>query len=438
MPDNARTSRRRTSYLAAASTPLYFVLSNGALCNGALGNGESAQSDDRRNQEEEHFYLGEEIVYDDNLFRTARTDMDTLPVDPSDPNSPLRTVAREDYSNRITLGLGNNFQMGQHALKLRGRVYDVRYNDNDYLDYTGGDASALFDFRLLARLSGRLSGGYNRRLADFANTLGTARDLIESANYNATLRYEIGPRWSISASGGRFETEHDLATRRLQNVETDLGRLSLDYTTPSFHAFGIEYRYADATFPNAIVAPGSSASSSDYEENGALARFTYTATVRTQIRLSGGYVERERPADAQARYSGDVWRAEIDWKPREKFSTLFAAWRELRAYTDVESDYFISDGYSLAPSWSPTEKIQLELTVSYEDQEYLTTRTLDALPTDAPRDDEVLAGEFTLTYKPRDQLAIALSYRGSDRDSTRVNRRYDAQAAGLAIRWSVF
>lgn len=429
MPTRAHSPRHRTLSLAVASTPLFVALSNVAL---------AAQSGNRGDQQEEHLYFGDQIVYDDNVFRSAENEIELVPINPADPNSPTRPAAREDYANRMTLGLGNNFQMGQHALKLRGRVYDVRYNDNDYLDYTGGDASALFDFRLLTTLSGRLSGTYNRTLADFANTLVNARDLIESTNYNAMLRYEIGPRWSISASGGRIETEHDLITRRQENLEADLGRVSLDYVTPSFHSFGIEYRYVDATFPNAIIAPGSTASSSDYEENGALARFTYTATVRTQIRLSGGYVERERPADAEATYSGDIWRAEIDWKPREKFSTLFAAWRELKAYTDAESDYFISDGYSLGPSWSPTEKIQLGLTVSYEDQEYLTTRTLDAQPTDPQRNDDLLSGLFTLTYKPRDQLAIELSYRGNDRDSNRVNRRYDAQTAGLAIRWSVF
>lgn len=416
----AHSIRHQTLYLAIAS-----ILSNVAL---------AAEKDPR----EEHFYLGEQIVYDDNVFRSADNEIETVPINPADPNSLTRPVAREDYSNRITLGLGNDFHMGRQALKLRGRVYDVRYNDNDYLDYTGGDASAMFDFRLLTMLSGRLSGSYNRTLADFANNLGNARDLIEGTNYNGLLRYEIGPRWSISASGGRIETEHDLVTRRQENLEADVGRLSLDYATPSYHSFGIEYRYTDAKFPNAIIAPGASASASDYEENTALARFTYTATIRTQIRLSGGYVERERPADSEATYSGDIWRAEIDWKPREKFSTLFAAWRELRAYTDAESDYFISDGYSLGPSWSPTEKILMSLTVSYEDQEYLTVRALDGLPPDAERNDDLFSGLFTLTYKPRDQLAIELSYRGSDRDSNRINRRYDAQTAGLSIRWSVF
>lgn len=419
MPTMARTLRRRTLCLAAAST---------ALCNVAT----AAQPE----KKEEHLFISEQFVYDDNLFRAPETsDPDAIPGDPGAPDATTRGLSREDYSNRITLGLGDDMQFGRQTLKLRGRVHDVRFDENDYLDHTAGDASALFDFRLLGSWSGRLSGTYNRALADFANTLGTTKDLIETANYNAALRYEIGPRWSLSANGGRIETRHALATRRQQNLEADLGRVSLDYVTPSFHSFGVEYRYLDARFPNAVPDPGSF--SSDYEENGALARFTYTATVRTQIRLSGGYVERERPDTDEGSYSGDVWRAEIDWKPREKFSTLFAAWRELRAYTDIESDYFVSDGFSLAPTWSPVEKITLAFSVSYEDQEYLTSRVLDLNATNAPRNDEVLSAFASFTYRPRDHLAFELSYRGSDRDSNRINRRYDAQTAGISIRWSV-
>jgi len=78
----------------------------------------------------------------------------------------------------------------------------------------------------------------------------------------------------------------------------------------------------------------------------------------------------------------------------------------------------------------------LTLTASYEDQEYLNTRDVELIG--GQRNDDVLTGLFTFTYKPRDQLALELSYRGSDRDSNRINRRYDAQVAGIALRWSVF
>jgi hypothetical protein len=421
MPTLARTLRRKTLCLAAAGT---------ALCNIAT----AAQLE----EEEEHLFISEQLVYDDNLFRAAEgSDPGVIPGDPTDPGAtPGLVRSREDYSNRITVGIGDDMQFGRHTLKLKGRMHDVRFDENDYLDHTAGDASALFDWRMLSSWSGRLSATYKRTLADFANTLGTAKDLIETTNYNASLRYALGPRWSITANGGRVETEHDLAAREQENLEADLGRISLDYVTPSFHSFGVEYRYVDAKFPNAIPDPTGN-STRDYEENGALARFTYTATVRTQIRLSGGYVERERPGQEEGNYSGDVWRAEIDWKPREKFSTLFAAWRELRAYTDIESDYFVSDGFSVGPTWSPVEKLTFALTVSYEDQEYLASRVVDLGSTDT-RNDDLLSGLATLTYRPRENLAFALSYGGSDRDSNRVQRRYDAQTAGLSIRWSVF
>jgi hypothetical protein len=417
--------RRHSLCVAAAGT---------ALCNVTMS--DVALAAESSEKKEEHLWLSEQFTYDDNVFRAARTeDLNVIPGDPTDPNSTPRLVSREDYVNIITAGVGNDFHMGQQTLRLKGRVFDARYQDNDYLDYTGGDASLQLDLQMLTALSGRVSGAYARKLADFANTLGTDRDLIETFNYNGYLRYAIGPRWSISAGGGRIETKHDLDLRERENLEADLGRVSIDYQTPSFHSFGLEYRYMDAKFPDAVL-DANGLSQSDFEENAAIARFTYTATVRTQFRLSGGYVERERPNNPDADYKGDVWRAEIDWKPRLKFSTLFAAWRELKAYTDVESDYFISDGFSLAPTWSPTEKLSFSLSVAYEDQEFINTRDLEIL--DGQRNDDVLSGLFTFTYKPREQLAFELSYRGSDRDSNRINRRYDAQVAGIAVRWSVF
>ncbi len=135
------TLRRNTLCLAAVST---------VLCNAAL----AAQPDNEK--KEEHLYLSEQYLYDDNLFRNAESS--GTDVIPGDPNATPREVSREDYVNRITLGVGNDFHMGQQTLRLKGRVFDARYQDNDYLDYTGGDASAAFDFHALTALSGRLSG----------------------------------------------------------------------------------------------------------------------------------------------------------------------------------------------------------------------------------------------------------------------------------------
>src|SRR5688500_10050239 len=113
MPMLARTLHRRTLCLAAAST---------ALCNVAA----AAQPD----KPEEHLFISEQFVYDDNLFRAPETsDPDAIPGDPTDPGvTPDQELSREDYSNRITVGLGDDMQFGRQTLKLRGRVHDVRFS----------------------------------------------------------------------------------------------------------------------------------------------------------------------------------------------------------------------------------------------------------------------------------------------------------------------
>ena len=70
MPKKAQSIRHRTLYLAVAG-----VLSNVAL---------AAEKDPR----EEHFYLSDQIVYDDNVFRSADTEIETVPIEPLDPAAP--------------------------------------------------------------------------------------------------------------------------------------------------------------------------------------------------------------------------------------------------------------------------------------------------------------------------------------------------------------
>src|SRR5687767_7843970 len=100
MPIMARTLRRNTLYLAAAGT---------ALCNVAM----AAKPEPK----EEHLFIAEQFTYDDNLFRAAEgSDSDLIPGDPTDGSA--RNVSREDYSNRITVGLGNDFHLGRQTLRL--------------------------------------------------------------------------------------------------------------------------------------------------------------------------------------------------------------------------------------------------------------------------------------------------------------------------------
>lgn len=380
-----------------------------------------------KSPEEEHFYMSEQLVHDDNLFRVPRAGA---------PDGDTHAIAsRDDQINRLTLGIGDDMHFGRQILRAKGRVQDVRFQQNDHLDHTAGNALLAYEWRLLGSWSGTLSAGYDRMLADFANLRSTAQDLVETAAYSGSARYEIGPRWALSAHGRRTRTEHSLDLRRSDEVEAELGRLALTYTTPSEHEVGVEYRYTRAEFPNHL--PGlADAHSPHYDESAALARVSYTASVRTRLEAIFGYVERTHPqGSGNGDYSGDTWRATIDWHPREKFSTTLSAWHELKAYVDAESDYFVSDGFSIAPQWRPLRSISLDVRLSLEEQDYIGTSLLPEET--ARRNDEVLTALATFSYSPRPNLQLQLTYLLSDRDSNRDWRRYDAQVAGASIRWRV-
>jgi len=198
MTAKARILRRHSLYLAAGT----------ALCHATVGGVALAASPEEKR--EEHFYLSEQFTYDDNLFRAAESDdLGLIPVDPADPGATPREVSREDYVNIITVGLGNDFHMGQQTLRLKGSVYDARYQDNDYLDHTGGNASAQLDLQMLTALSGRLAGAYSRKLADpyvmFSSLARRYRSHHPDAEFTDDIIRELGR--SVMVTEHRIQTE---------------------------------------------------------------------------------------------------------------------------------------------------------------------------------------------------------------------------------------
>jgi hypothetical protein len=184
-----------------------------------------------------------------------------------------------------------------------------------------------------------------------------------------------------------------------------------------------------------LLPDSASLHSGDYEENAALARLSYTFSVHTHLQAMYGYVERKHTNDEENRYSGNTWRTELTWQPRAKFSTKLAAWRELRAYVDAESDYFVSEGASITPTWTPIRQLSLSLSLALEEQDYLGIDPI--VEQAAARADDVFSGLATMVYSPRPNLELELSYRSLDRDSNRDFRQYDAAVAAAAIRWRI-
>lgn len=369
------------------------------------------------------FFVMDRYLYDDNLFRIPDG---LLESDPTLP--PPRSL--DDYVNRASAGVRVRLDASRQVFHADLRIDDVRYDENDYLDYTGGSADLLWNFEVGSHWAGRLFGTYDRSQASLSNYRFFQKDIVDAAAYGGEVRFKIGSRWRLMGGIAAADTDHGSELRSIENFESTTTRGGIEYETPAGSVFALDYRFTDASFP---VAESLAGAPRGYEENEPSVRVEYVYSVKTRFTGRLGYLDRDYDDPLAGDYSGEVWDLRLLWEPRTKLTFDIQAWHKLKAYTDAESNYFEGDGFSIEPVWEPTEKISLGAEFSYENQDYIGSDLVIA-PIEAGREDEVTSLRLGLNYTPRDFISIGLAYRWLDRESNREFRGYDNNVASAEIK----
>lgn len=370
------------------------------------------------------FSLADRYLYDDNLFRIPGGLLENNP-DIVPPKS------RKDYVNRATAAMRMRLDASRQVLIADLRIEDVRYRRNDELNHVAGAADVDWNFELGSHLAGKATVQYQREQASLANYRFFGKDVVDALAYGGELGYGIGSRWRVLAGAAAMNTRHGAAERRFENFDSTTGRGGVEYRTPAGNILGADYRYTDAEFPRSqAVSAGVTRGYSEYEPS---LRLEYGFTEQTRLKVRAGYLKRNYDNAELNSYSGSTADASLHWEPRTQLAFDLRAWHLLKAYVDAESEYFVGDGISITPTWSPTRKLKVAAMYSYEDQDYVG-RGLSELPTDVARDDSVNSALFSIDYTPRDLLTVQFSYRWTDRASNREFRDYGDNMASIQLK----
>jgi exopolysaccharide biosynthesis operon protein EpsL len=415
------SSRGGLSGIRSAAITVAVAVS--VVLSAAAGAADGSDPDDRDNLQ---IYVYDRMVHDDNIYR--QPDGFTDLVDPAG-----RTIKGDDYVNSAGLGIDGRWPAGQQVFKLRLEGADNRFRDNDSLNNVSALGRAEWDWTLGKHFTGDLGADYDRNLVNFASSRVYQKDILETESYHGTIRYQIGPRWSIFAAGRHSEGTHSLEVRNYDNFKIDSGGGGIQFRTAADSKLTAEYRYTDARYPGDVLIAGLPFDR-DYNERNTSLRWQHEFSPRWSIDAKGGYVDRNYLASEEGDFSGDVWHASLQWQPTIRTQVAFTAFRELQSYIDAESQYFVGTGGSIQPIWSPREKIQFALLLSYEDQEYLGS-PLDPQLTDGRRD-KVKLGELRITYSPRREWKIDANFRREERDSNRDFLAYDDNILGVGLRYT--
>jgi hypothetical protein len=346
------------------------------------------------------------LTYDDNLYRLPPT-LTNLAVLPG-----IGTGARrQDYFDTASLEATGQYSFGRQIIVGDFRIDDNRYDHNKDLDNVSGADKLVWYWSAASLFSGQIGVDYFRSLAGFVNAEIYGRDVIETTDYYATGRYQIGPRWAIFA--GLLQSGTTLSEPQLQGNDNHARSVDLgtDYTLAENDTIGWEYRFTDERFPLGVVA------NNDFREDNARVYIRYQLTEKTSIDGSAGYLKREYANPAIESFSGYTWKVGFHWKPTEKILMELDGSRNLSAYVTAESEYFVSNGARLSLQWVPTEKITVAPNFAYYTQNYVGVGPNAPLPGTAARRDTLTQAGVTIDYTPFAFLILELGYSHEKRGS---------------------
>lgn len=364
----------------------------------------------------------EQVSFDNNLYR--------LPdwMDPTTIFGP--NAKRDDYLNVLSFRLAGRWPKGRQDLYVDAHIDDNRFRTATELNHVEGAGVARWDWTIRDS-TGQVGVNYQRFFPGFANYRLPSLNLVTKEQGFATGNFRLGPTWSINAAARRDRTFESLDVLKINENSDNQGSLGLQLDTKVGNQYGFDYSYTRAKFPFPTLILGVPFDK-DYYSSLAAGRMTYHATTTLTLQGDFGYLKREyTAASASQDFSGDIWHASIIWQPAEQWTITLLGARELTAYVDAESQYFISNRGGATFDWQMTRKVDLRLDAVREKRRYVadpTNLTIGFL-----RDDTQDTGTLTLVLAPTRNFVITAGYRYDKRDSNYVSLGYVDSTARLAF-----
>ena len=370
-----------------------------------------------------NFSVADHQFYDSNVYR--------LPKDEDVKSQVNADASRSDWYNVPEAAFTGQWGLNRQVFNVGVDVQENRYFNNTALNNLATNDHVIWNYGLGGVLSGQVGATYLRDLVSFVNATGYAPTIYEQQQYFGTMRYQVGPHWTLY--GGILDTVAAVAQANANDSRTKAVDLGAEFATDADSTLGMDYRYTDARFPRAValneitedgivVALPGAAFEPDFREDRVRFLMKRPLTEKTTLDVAVGYLRRDYSNSLIPGFSGPTWRGTLGWAPTEKTQLLLTTYRNLQAYLNDQSNYFRATGVSLTPLWNPTERISVSVTVSRETQSYIGSST--SATDQAARHDTVNGEIAAVTFAATRSLFIDATIRHEQRGSNIDARSY--------------
>jgi len=350
------------------------------------------------------YSVGDQFLWDDNVFR--------LPAGYGIPAYLDRGDSPEDHINSASINLQGNWTIGLQNLDVMARVIHNTYSTYTFLDNTSRLGHVYWDW-LAGRFSGRIGANDDRELINFGYARLFANDMVNTYNYFASGRYQLGPRWTLTASGAKAATNHSLLSYASSDGTSSSGSFGAEYSTSPEATIELQYKYTNGGYPKATTVATQTAGG--FHDDTTRVLLHYEPSEATLLLGNAGYLQRSYAAGGLQAYSGDIWHVSLRWDPASHTEIQLAAGRDLQSYVDAVNEYFVDEERSVIVSWKPRDYLALSLVLAWQNEAYIpnTTATANGFLRKDKLDDQ----KVTFTSSARSWLSFSASIGLEQRDS---------------------
>jgi hypothetical protein len=350
---------------------------------------------------------GSEVLLFGSVQRNFDSNLYRLPENPAAFGIYLPPgYSRTDQFTESGAGIDANLWPARQAVSLHLTADQVSFDRNSYLDYTAGDGLLTWDWVSGNTLSGSVSAAYTRTLADFVNNRVFAKDVIDHSVYLANLRWAVTADFAVRLRGDAAAVTQNAAIKKYEDNRGESGTITFEYARSDTLTAGLNYQETHSRFNDPIYT---------FTDKSTFASFSYVVSAMTTLNADAGLYRRRYSNAADGDFSGVVWHVSGLWQATPITSLTLKTWRELNAYLNEQTDYYVTNAESAAVNWSPDSTVVIALNQTLERQDY---RGIGLGVLSTMRQDHVATETVSLKWNPRPWAELTLAAGAERRSST--------------------
>ncbi|WP_413459971.1 XrtB/PEP-CTERM-associated polysaccharide biosynthesis outer membrane protein EpsL [Herbaspirillum huttiense] len=370
-------------------------------------------------------YVQYNYLHDDNLLRVSS---------PEAAQAALGTTKISDNVQSTTGGLRLDRMISRQHILVDASATKNSYDFFKQFDNIARDLKADWAWVVGERLSGNVGYVYSRSLTPFQNLRVLQTNIRTLDVKYANLAWQLHPDWTVRAVASQFGLAYDNVAQQQNNFTQDVAELGLDYTARSGSIAGIQVRRTTGHYPFDTQV-GNTTLNNSFTQEDYKAKIVWLYSAKTKLQFLGGITQRDRNSDINGNaYRGFNARLTGDWAPTDKTGFKANLWREIGGVNDVDANFSLTTGVSLAAIYTPTAKLRFDGLFDYERRNYNGAAIVTGI-TPSNRRDNYEKASLSLTYSPTNSLSLVLAVYRENLQSNISNFSYLSNGVSLTSRY---